>query len=196
MGVYGLEAAFNSLVEDWQDLATKAVKNAAKKVQEDIMKEAETYLQQYYSNYSPKIYKRSYNLKNAIKPFFADGSSSSGISIEVGVEYDSGPLTGVYKSNSWYHQSGGAWVSVGGGVNSYGKLTYAGQNNGIPEGDWILDNFLKGYHPWSQQDGDSTETLMEQFFDTELPSRIEQYVSEATTGAIMDALQMVVKING
>lgn len=181
MAVQGLDAAFAAIIKDCQAIAVEAVKKAAKKTQDDIIKEANTYLQKYYSSYSPKIYKRTYRLKRAIFPFWADKSGKGGASIEVGVKYDSGALKGAYRSNSWYHQSGDAWRSV---VDGQGF----GTENGIPEPDWILNNFLEGIHPWAQTDGESTDSLMRKFFDTQLPNRIEQYVQNELFNAIASRL--------
>ena len=44
-----IDAVFAAIIEDCQAIATEAVKNAAKKAQDDILKEADNYLQLYYS---------------------------------------------------------------------------------------------------------------------------------------------------
>ena len=49
MAVQGLDAAFAAIIKDCQAIAVEAVKNAAKKTQKDILKEADNYLQRYYS---------------------------------------------------------------------------------------------------------------------------------------------------
>jgi hypothetical protein len=178
MAVQGLDAAFAAIIKDCQAVAVEAVKNAAKKTQQDILKEADNYLQKYYSNYTPKRYKRTYQLKNAIKPIIEDNSNGNGISIEVGVEYNSGSLKGYY-SNSWYHQTGTHWIGRGSG-----DFDFDSQNNGIPEPEWILNNFLEGIHPLAQTDGESTNSLMKEFFDVQLAGRIEKYVQEELFASI------------
>jgi hypothetical protein len=178
MAVQGLDAAFAAIIKDCQAIAVEAVKNAASKTQKDILQEADNYLQQYYRNYTPKKYKRTRQLKNAIKPVFEDKSGPNGISIEVGVEYNSGALKGYY-SNSWYHQSGTHWIS-----RDSGDFDFDSQNNGIPEPEWIMNNFLEGVHPWAQEDGESTNSLMKEFFDVQLSGRIEKYVQEELFAAI------------
>ena len=178
MAVQGFDDVFAAIIQDCQAIAAEAVKNAAIKTQKDILKEADDYLQRYYSNYKPKRYKRTYQLKNAIKPIIKDHSTSKGISIEVGVEYNAGALKNYY-SNSWYHQTGTHWI----GKDS-GDFDFDSQNNGIPEPAWILNNFLEGIHPWAQTDGESTNSLMEDFFDVQLPNRIGQYVQEELFAAI------------
>lgn len=181
MAGQSIEAAFAAILEDCQAVAVAAVKNAAKKAQNDIVKEAKNYLQQYYNNYTPVRYKRTYRLKRAITPFWADRSEKNGISIEVGVQYSSSALKGAYRSNSKWHQSGDVWRSVTEGQ----KFS---SDNGIPEPDWILENFLEGVHPWAQTDANSTTSLMREFFDTQLPARIEQYVQEGLFNAIVSRL--------
>ena len=174
-----IDDAFAAIIKDCQAVAVEAVKNAAKKAQNDILKEADNYLQRYYTNYpKPKRYKRTYQLKNAIKPIFEDRSGPNGISVEVGVEYDSGALKGYY-SNSWYHQSGTHWIS-----RDSGDFDFDSQNNGIPEPEWIMNNFLEGIHPWAQEDAESTNSLMQDFFDVQLAGRIEKYVQEELFDAI------------
>jgi hypothetical protein len=162
---------FNEILNGAKDIAKSAVLSAASTVQQDIVREAESYLQMYYDNYTPKSYKRKYNLKKAIVPVFENNSNKGTISYVVGVEYSSWKLHGLYKSNSRFHQSGDTWKSV----KDHSKLT---TDNGIPEPDWILENFLEGVHPWAQDDAESTNTLMRDFFDNKLPDRINQYVQK------------------
>jgi hypothetical protein len=177
MAVKNIDAAFASIIKDCQTVAMEAVKNAAKKTQKDILKEADDYLQRYYNNYKPKKYKRTYQLQKAITPVVEDHSTNKSISIEVGVEYDSSVLKGAYKSNSRWHQSGSAWKPVT-------NYTNFSADNGIPEPEWIMNNFLEGVHPWAQDDGESTNSLMEEFFDVQLAGRIEKYVQEELFAAI------------
>lgn len=173
-----LDAAFAAIIKDCRAVAVEAVKNAAKKTQNDILKEANDYLQRYYNNYRPKRYKRTYKLKNAIKPIIEDHSTNNTTSIEVGVEYNSGSLKGYY-SNSWYHQTGTHWIE-----RDSGDFDFDSRNNGIPEPEWILNNFLEGVHPWAQTDDESTNSLMEEFFDVQLAGRIEKYIQEELFTAI------------
>ena len=177
MAGQSIDAVFDEIIKDCQAVATEAVKNAVKKVQDDVIKEAESYLQKYYDNYHPKRYKRTYQLQKSITPVLEDHSSSSGISIEVGVEYDSSKLKGAYHSNSRWHQSGDIWRSV----TDKSKFS---SDNGIPEPEWIMNNFLEGIHPWAQTDNESTDLLMKKFFDTQLPERINQYVQNELFNAI------------
>jgi hypothetical protein len=192
MASQSIDDTFAAIIKDCQTIAVEAVKNAAKKAQKDILDEAKSYLQKYYANYTPTSYPRTYQLKNAIVPVFEDKSSKGGISIEVGVEYDSGNLKGCYRSNSRFHQAGDAWKVV----TDHSNVT---NDNGIPESGWILDNFIEGIHPRTervggsyiyspQEDGESTRTLMEEFFDMQLPNRINKYVQDELFTAITSRL--------
>lgn len=176
-----IDASFAAILQDCQAIAVEAVKNAAKKVQDDIVKEADNYLQEYYGNYQPKQYKRTYRLKRAIMPYWADRTGGNGISIEVGVQYKSSALRGAYTSNSRFHQSGDVWKVVT-------DHSYVTGDNGIPEPEWILDNFLSGQHGGYHQDGSSTNTLMLDFFENKLPARIDQYVKDSLWHAITSKL--------
>lgn len=186
MAGQSIDAVFDGIIKDCQAIAAEAVKNAAKKVQDDVLKEAENYLQKYYSNYNPKRYRpRSKQLQKSITPVLEDHSSNASISIEVGVEYDSSKLKGAYHSNSPWHQSGNTWRVVTADRKKNGPFS---SDNGIPEPEWIMNNFLEGVHPWAQRDKDSTDSLMKKFFDTQLPNRIGQYVQDELFSVIISRL--------
>ena len=181
MAVQDFDTAFAAIIDDCQAIAAEAIRHAAKKTQADIIKEADNYLQRYYRNYTPKRYKRTKQLKNAIKPIIEDHSNGSKISIEVGVEYNSGLLK--YYSNSWYHKTGTHWIG-----RDSGDFDFDSQNNGIPEPEWIMNNFLEGIHPWAQTDAESTNSLMQRFFDVQLDRHINKYVQEELFAAIIRRL--------
>lgn len=198
MAGQSIDVAFAAIIKDCQAIAVEAVKNAAKKAQTDILSEADRYLKYYYDGYKPKKYQRTRYLKNAIAPVFEDKSSTKGISIEVGVEYDSSKLAGHYRSHSRSHQSGDTWKMAWKDVINSGRT---GSDNGIPEPGWIMENFIEGMHPityWDpvkneyiyqpKKDSMSTDSLMKDFFDNELPNRINQYVQESLFGAITSRL--------
>lgn len=186
MAGQNIDAAFAAILKDCQAIAAEAVKNSAKKVQNDVLKEADDYLQRYYSNYNPTYYKpRSKQLQKSITPVLEDRSSNTNISIEVGVEYDSTKLKGAYHSNSLWHQSGDTWRVVTADRKKNGPFS---SDNGIPEPGWILNNFLEGIHPWAQNDSDSTDSLMRKFFDTQLPNRIKQYIQTELFNTIISRL--------
>ena len=158
------------------DVAIKAFKLSLKK--------AKSCLNQYYKNWKPRFYKRTYKLGKAITPINPKKKHSGHeTSIRFGIKYDSSLLNGLYTSNSWYHQSGSEWKSV----EQYQTFT---QDNGIPDTGWILENYLYGIHPryvgnpeigirnMSIQDETSTHTEMTNFFQQELPGLVGKMVVE------------------
>ena len=171
-----IDDAFAAIMKDCREIAVKAVKDAAKETQKDIIKEANRSLIHYYESYRPKKYKRTYNLHKAIQPIFEDRSTNDNISITIGVAYDAKPLIGLYSSNSWYHQSGDAWTPV--------WERKRNQDNGIPEPEWILGNFLEGIHPWAQTDTESADSMMEDFFKTQVDNRAWQHIQDLFFNAI------------
>lgn len=188
-------AIFDDIIKNAQSVAVAAIKGASKQVQKEVCKQAEKNLQEYYASYSPKQYKRTNRLRRAILPYYADKSNSKNICIEVGVQYKSGALVGAYRSNSWYHQGGDDWISQ----NDSG-FNFQASNNGIPEPEWILDNFWEGEHPVTKITTDangkrkyvyspvkttSQFELMENFYNTVLKDKINGYVSAAIESAIL-----------
>jgi hypothetical protein len=188
---------FDDILKDTTSVAVAAIKNASKQVQKEVCEQAEKNLQIYYKSYSPKRYKRTNSLRRAILPYYADRSNSKNICIEVGVQYKSSALVGAYRSNSWYHQGGNDWVS-----RDDEGFNWDSRNNGIPQPDWILENFLEGVHPvtkirkvadeydsfiytYSPVKTRSQSSLMEDFFNNVLIHKIDGYVASAIEGAIL-----------
>lgn len=186
-----IDKIFEEIINDAENTAKNAIKSASKNVQKDIIDKAKDDLNYYYANYKPKIYRRQDKLRRAILPYYADRSNSKNISIEIGVQYKSSALTGAYKSNSWYHQNGDKWIS-----RSDDGFNWKGQNNGIPESDWIFENFIEGIHPITgkdytyseKKDPKSQEELMIEFLETELPDKIDSYIMGAVINVINSKL--------
>lgn len=188
---------FDDILKDTTSVAVAAIKNASKQVQKEVCEQAEKNLQIYYKSYSPKRYKRTNRLRRAILPYYADRSTSKNICIEVGVQYKSSALVGAYRSNSWYHQGGGEWIS-----RDDESFNWDSRNNGIPQPDWILENFLEGIHPvtkiskvadeydsfiytYSPVKTRSQSSLMEDFFNKVLIHKIDGYVTSAIENVIL-----------
>lgn len=178
-----IDKVFNEILKDYEAIAMDAIKDAAHKGQKDIMDEAKKYLNKYYKNYKPKMYKRTYRLKRAIIPYWSDRSNGKKILISIGVQYNAAALKGAYRSNSPYHQYGDEWISV----SKSNKRAFSA-DYGIPEPTWILDNYLAGIHPWAKTDSEGTYDLMSKFFDDELPRHIEEYISGSLVNAFLSRL--------
>lgn len=188
------DAAFDKILKQSMSILSNSCKDAMQKGRREIIKEAKRQLEQYYANYTPTVYKRTYKLKNAIVPIFSTKVKGGSTIFEIGVRYDANKLKGFYRSNSWYHQSGTTWF---GRDDPY--FDWDSQNNGIPEPAWILNNFLEGKHGWVDQDtfgpqryghmdAEAPYNLMEEFFDKKLPNMLNKYISESLTTRLMKEL--------
>ena len=76
-------------------------------------------------------------------------------------------IKGLHRSSSRYHQSGNKWIS-----RKSSNFNFNGSNNGIPEAEWITEKFLAGIHPWSGEDDESPDEKMQEFFDSELTTML------------------------
>ena len=140
--IVNLDDVMNSIAKDAKKIASTVAKDIAKKAQKKIVDEARNNVQKYYDSYSPRTYNRQYKLRRSIIPYYTDKTNNRQISIEVGVQYDSGALKGAYKSNSWYHKSGETWKS-----RNSSNFDFYSSSNGVPDPDWIMNNFLESLHP-------------------------------------------------
>lgn len=192
MAATSSDAIFDQIINDWVNITRNAAKNAANKAQEDIRKKADKFIKEYYA-YPPKIYtdaKRQHALYKLVEDFYSESSTGSGIKIEFGVTYNPGNIAGLHKSNSRYHQGGSKWVSVRSpkgmsyNIPTLSDVIGSGSNNGIPEPEWITNQFIEGIHPWSGKDDMSPDAKMQQFFDDELDSLVNGYISTALMDAI------------
>lgn len=184
-----LNAIYQSILSGAKEAAISAAKETAKKVAKDMHNEALRGLKKYYDSYNPDMYERTYYLKNAIIPTYKDTSTDKVISIEIGIRYDENKLIDHYYSNSQYHKSGDKWISrndpeFNWDRNSEGKPI---GDNGIPDPEWILNNFLHGIHPrmasgfvyapvHSQV---SQIEIMNNFIDNKAENLMEKYLESA-----------------
>ena len=180
MASANFEAIFDQIQKDWIDIYKNAGKSAATKAQKDIQGKADKFIKEYYASYKPKIYKRQYALYKLVTPYYKEKETSNGLQIEFGVKYNPSKIKGIHQSNSWWHQSGGRWRSMweDSGFNRDRR------DNGIPEPEWITENFLEGWHPWASQDAQSPDEKMQDFFDTQLDDIVGSYMNEALFNAI------------
>lgn len=115
-----LQGIVSDVVSDAVSICNQAMADAAKNAERKIAIESNWLINAYYKSYTPKRYKRTYQLKNAIRPFNKVFPSSTHIHAIIGVEFDTTVLH--------YHRH---------------------VNHGEPiESDWVFyDNFLEGEHP-------------------------------------------------
>lgn len=128
----------SQLLGQVDDARKKALKEAVKIVKKDIKeKVSDRAVMDYYMDYTPTIYKRSYSLFNVFKSY----ARQDGRTIHAWIEYDSDRM-GQHYSNSPRHKSGGTWIS-----RWYENFDPEGDGNGIPDSGWIFDRFWEGTHP-------------------------------------------------
>lgn len=184
-----VDKLFDDIIKDYKAVVEETVYRAAISAKDDIIFEAHSCLRKYYNNYKPRRYKRTKSLQRAIVPIFKINSTRRKISFRVGVQYDSSRLEGIYKSNSRYHQSGTKWKSSGytaGPIygphravkNPFRDFNFESGDNGVPEPEWILNNFLTGVHPWAATDLEYSDSTMSEFFDDMLPDLINGYIED------------------
>ena len=200
-----LSDAFKQIEKQSRKMAIDAMREVANKAHQMAIKTAKNCLARYYKNYNPKRYKRTKQLKKAVTASTKPKEARKGDSYTISffVRYDSNKLKGLYHSNSWYHQSGDKWNPVmftwapdhlvkryahDSGIGQSIRNDW-GQNNGIPEPEWILNNYLQGIHPWGQTDKESTDTVMTRFFKEELPEKAGDMIYEEMQDAIIKFLK-------
>ena len=194
-----LDKMFRQIQKNSEEMAMTAMMNAANKAFDLAVQEVDNCLANYLKK-KPTIYKRlnPSPLKNAVqyaKPKLTEKGGTCIIAF--GVRYDSTKIKGVYKSNSWWHQSGNTWVSR---FDEPDKFRFDSQSNGIPDSGWILNNYLEGIHPgfmvkngelvnhgW--EDAVKPKDAMKNFFENELKEKAGPLIYEAMQGVIVDFLK-------
>lgn len=120
------------------EIRKKALKESVQIVKKDMKeKVSDRAVMDYYMDYTPRIYHRSYSLFNIFKSY----ARQNGKTLHAWIEYDSDKM-GQHRSNSLRHQSGSPWVS-----RWSENFDPEGEDNGMPESDWIFDRFWEGTHP-------------------------------------------------
>ena len=120
------------------EIRKKALKESVKIVKKDMKeKVSDRAVMDYYMDYTPTRYQRSYSLFNVFKSY----ARQDGNTLHAWIEYDSDKM-GQHYSYSPRHQSAGAWIS-----RWDENFDPEDDNNGIPESDWIFDKFWEGTHP-------------------------------------------------
>lgn len=188
-----LDKLFEQIQKDSEKMAMGAMMSAANKAYALAVEEAKKCLQNYLKK-KPKVYKRINpsplaKASTGVKPTLVEKGGKC--MIVFGIKYNSDRIKGVYKSNSWYHQSGDTWVSW---FSQNGSFNHDGQDNGIPDSGWILNNYLEGVHPGYDRyggnhgwvDAQKPAETMRKFFEEELYAKAGSLIYEAMQGAIVD----------
>ena len=158
---------FDDFEKNVKSAARTAIKNTAKRVQNDLLREARKNIKEYYAQYDPDVYERTYDLEKSIfhTKIFNQISSGDTIEIDVGFKYDSmGPHT------------------FRGGSQKYG---------GSADPEWIFENFLEGIHPRTTTGYEyypikdiSQNQLMDEYVNNKLQNKIYTYMQKELIAAL------------
>lgn len=185
MASTNIEKAFRKIEKDFVKIAKEAAKDAAEMAQKDIRQKADEFIDEYYAEYQPEVYKRKYALYKLVEGVYKERENAKGLTIEFGVLYNASNISGVHESNSWYRQSGTRWIP-----RLSSDFDFDSSNNGIPEAPWIMDKFIHGIHPsgYIGESGGvkfkSPDAKMQSFFDKQLNKRIKSYMNDALMRAV------------
>jgi hypothetical protein len=142
-------------------IVTRAMSNVAKRVQKDLLAQARKNIKEYYAQYNPDVYDRTFNLGNNVKhlPILINSSGGNSISFKVGFQYD------------------------GSGIGGY--------PDGRAEPSWVFNNFLKGVHPKTTKGYEyvpetymSQNEMMDNFVNSKLQNKIDSYIQSELMAAL------------
>lgn len=116
-----LDAALDELFKDYQMAVKIAAQEATDKAKDDLYNNALSCLVQYYEDYSPSSYDRTYSLKDCFVPYASKvRESANGYICRAGVSFDPSLLADTYSGSDIYTPT---------------------------DPEWIIDNYLAGIHP-------------------------------------------------
>ena len=119
--IEGFDEAIKEIEKNYKSAIKKAAEEALVKAKDDLYSTAVSCLVQYYEDYDPSSYDRTYSLINSFVPYAKPIQEGADLLVcTAGVEFDASKIDGTY----------------------YGSETYS-----PTDADWILANFLSGIHP-------------------------------------------------
>lgn len=181
MAATNIDEVFSRIEKDFIELSKNAARAAANKAQEDIRKKADQFIGEYYQ-YKPVWYnRRKKALYKLVQNYYKEVESQDGLVIEFGVKYDPTQIEGIHRSYSKLHQTGSKWIS-----RDDEGFKWESHNNGIPEAEWIAEQFIEGIHPWAQTDSRSPDDKMQKFFNTKLNDLVMTYMNKALLNAVQN----------
>ena len=187
MAYTNIDSFFAQIEQDFIKISKTAAQKAAQRAQEDIKQKADKFIDEYYASYTPTVYKnRKKAFRNLVERVYEESEGANGVTIEFGIRYDHSKIEGAHESNSWYRQSGTTWIP-----RLSDNFDFDSQNNGIPSAAWITEKFLEGIHPSGRigdngghKDKQSPDQKMQEFFDSELSSKVISYMQEELLNAV------------
>lgn len=118
--IKGLDKAIEEVYKNYKKSIEKAAKEATEKAKNDIEVKAYSLLLDYYNEYTPTSYDRTYNLSECFMPYGKTTVNGDTISCDMGIIYDASKLAGQYSGSEIYTPT---------------------------DPEWIIDNYLQGIHP-------------------------------------------------
>ena len=128
-----LNDAIEEIVKKYKSAAFRAAYKATEKTSDFIYNKALSCLSEYYASYNPTSYDRTHTLEWCFIKDKGVYKKGDNIICSMGVIYDPTKLDGFY------------WKKRGPNYQSYQE----------PDSTWIIDNYLRGVHP-STNDGKAT----------------------------------------
>lgn len=187
-----IEDAIYNVTKHLDSIVKQTAKDTARKLKEDMKKQAKIAVKHYYDSYIPDLYIRTHALYHSYKI----KNETKDNKVSVYIEFDPLLIQGEHQSHSQYHQSGDVWQSI-----KWPKEVPTGNNYGVPEADWILNNFWEGIHPivtgskytgfnWSpKQDKKSPQDLFDEFVNGGyIENILIPYANDILTNRVIKAI--------
>ena len=160
-----LSDAIDDLLKDYRSAMKEAIKFAAEQAGKDLMTKAKTCLQEYYDSYDPtERYERTNTLQYAFLPYHKVDYNEDKVVGKVGVEYSPTMLEQMMPSPSYYTGRDG--------TQKIRHEGYYGSSNYQPvDAAWVLDNYLRGVHPYTNGGNTSEDTIYYEIYDAKSPNQ-------------------------
>lgn len=122
-----IDEAADEILKDYKKAFKAAAEDATKRAKNDLYSNAVSCLVQYYEDYDPTSYNRTYRLMESFVPYTNPVRENGDVLIcSAGVEFDPSRIENVY----------------------YGSEIYS-----PADAEWIIENFLTGIHPRTDGSG-------------------------------------------
>lgn len=128
--IQGLDEAIEEISKHYKRVIKSAAEEAIEEAKNDLHANAVSCLVEYYNDYKPTSYSRTYSLINSFVPYASKVKEHNNLIVcSAGVEFDPSKIQGMYDGSDRYSNPDGT------------------------DADWIISNFLAGIHP--RTDGSS-----------------------------------------